>query len=82
MMLDISAMMQMPERQKTARLYAVTQENVASSAAARKGQFTQMLAGLRDNMDSNAERDLKATDPNPESVLGSSTHSREVITNA
>lgn len=40
MMLDISAMMQMPERQKTARLYAVTQENVASSAAARKGQFT------------------------------------------
>ena len=40
MMLDISAMMQMPERQKTARLYALTQENVASSAANRKGQFT------------------------------------------
>lgn len=33
-------------------------------------------------MNTDAERDLKATDPNPESVLGSSTHSREVITNA
>ena len=40
MMLDISAMMQMPERQKNARIYAATQEHVASSAAARKGQFT------------------------------------------
>jgi hypothetical protein len=39
-----------------------------------------MLAGI--HREDQMMEDMKATDPNPESALASSTHSREVIANA
>ncbi len=45
-MLDISAMCMMPEKERKGKIIRVSEQSAASQAA-KKGQFTRILTGLK-----------------------------------
>ena len=59
-MLDISAMVMMPDKSRKGRVERIT-ESSAHSQAAKKGQYVRMLAGLKPVGEE--EEDGKRTDP-------------------